>query len=161
LRQRKETERWRPYIGVAYGRASEEAMAEETGVVVTGVWPARPPAPDSFVEEVKASLASIAPDCPCRERVEEALDRISHMRQRHQRTAALREARESRNSIMRLLELLAELEELTEAEPDLSAFDEAAALFEDIAAAAAAGAHAARRAGSMRATGRIGERFSE
>jgi hypothetical protein len=136
-------------------------MTEKSGVILTGVWPARPPTPDSFVEEVKASLASIAPDCPCRARVEEALDRVSHMRQRHQRTAALREARERRNSIMCLLELLAEIEELTDAEPDLSAFDEAAALFEDIAAAAAAGAHAARRAGSMRAAGRVGERFSE
>jgi hypothetical protein len=60
-----------------------------------------------------------------------------------------------------LLELLADFEELTEAEPDLSAFDEAAALFEDIAAAAAAGAHAARRAGSMRPPSTIDGRMSE
>ncbi len=126
-------------------------MGERTGVVLPGVWPMRPAAPDSFVEEVKASLAIIAPGCPCQARVEEALDRISHMRQWHQRTAALREARESRNSIICLLELLAELEELTEAERDLSAFEEAAVLFEDIAAAATAGALAARRVGSISA----------
>jgi hypothetical protein len=136
-------------------------MTGKAGVVIASVWPMRPPAADSFVEEVKASLASIAPDCPCRERVEQALDRISHMRQRHQRAAALREARESRNSIVCLLELLAEIEELTVAEPDLSAFDEAAALFEDVAAAATAGAQAVRRAGAMRPARHVDGRVPE
>jgi hypothetical protein len=124
-------------------------MKRSRGIVLSGGWPMRAAAPDSFVEEVKASLAGIALDCRCRQTVEETLDRISLARQWHQRTAALREARERRNSIACLLDLLAELDELTEAEPDQSAFDEAAALFEDIAAAASTGADAARRARSL------------
>lgn len=102
----------------------------------------------SFLEEVKASLAGTVPDCRCRHTVEETLDRIAQRRRSHWRGAALREARERRRTIICLVDLLAELDDITESEPDLSAFHEAAALFEDIAAAAAAGAQAARRAGS-------------
>jgi hypothetical protein len=101
------------------------------------------------LQEIKAGLAAAGLDCGCRETVERILDGVARARSAHQRLEGLRDARQKRNGIAVLLKLLAEIEEITGAEPDLGVFEEAAALFEDIAALAMAGAEASRKAGAL------------
>lgn len=103
------------------------------------------------LQEIRAELTAAGLDCGCRETVERILDGVARARSAHQRLEGLRNARQKRKGIAVLLKWLAEIEEITGAEPDLGVFDEAAALFEDIAALAATGAEASRRAGAVRA----------
>lgn len=107
---------------------------------------------DQLLHEVRQQIASL--DCSCRERVDQVIDRVSSARRTQQRIAALRDARHKRDGIAGLLELLADIDEITEAEPDTGVFEEAAALFKDIAALASAGAAAARKAGAVAAAHR-------
>lgn len=102
-----------------------------------------------LLDEVKVGLAAARLDCSCRERVKQILDRVTRARRAHQQRADLLDARQKRNGIAALLKLLAEIDEITGAEADLGVFEEAAALFEDIALLAAAGAKAFRRAGAL------------
>lgn len=115
--------------------------------VSVGPWPADLFA-DPVIREIRASLAAAEPDCECRRAIEETLDRAAYSRLWHNRTAALAEARDRRRRILALIDLLAEIDDITAEEADMSALEEAAALFGDIAAAAHAGAEAARRAGA-------------
>ena len=101
------------------------------------------------LREIKAGLAAAGLDCGCRETVERILDGVARARGAHQRLEGLRDARQKRNGISVLLNLLAEIEEISGAEPDLGVFEEAAALFEDIASLAMAGADASRKAGAL------------
>jgi hypothetical protein len=104
---------------------------------------------DLLVDEVKAGLAAARLDCQCRETVEQILDRVARARHTHQQQTGLQDARQKRDGIASLLRLLTEIDEITAAEADLGVFEEAAALFEDIAALAIVGADSVRRAGAL------------
>lgn len=67
---------------------------------------------------------------------------------RERRSRGLRQARKTRDAILVLVTLLGELDEIDAREPDATAFDELAGLFDDLRDFAACGASAMRHAGS-------------
>ena len=101
---------------------------------------------ESVVERLRRSIAEAGFDCNCREAAHDMLDRARVEEDLMRRAAALADARRMRDAIVLVLVLLGELDELMPDEPDRSAFDEIAGLFQDVADFAAYGAIAAVRA---------------
>jgi hypothetical protein len=97
-------------------------------------------AADQLVSRIQSIIASVALDCDCRQRVNDALGRFVEMEQQRDRRQHLLSSRQHRAAIAALVELLAELEEVSWQEADHSAFAEFAHLFDDIAAHARSGA---------------------
>jgi hypothetical protein len=101
---------------------------------------------ESVVDRLRRGLSEANLDCGCREAANEMLDQVGAEAELVQRADALVDARKMRDAIVLVLALLGELDDLMPDEPDRSAFDEIAGLFQDIADFAAFGAVAARRA---------------
>lgn len=101
---------------------------------------------------IRNVIAAANTDCKCRGRLDEALDRFTQLERQRSTRHLLRQAQHQRHRIASLLDLLQEIEELTVNETDLSAFDELAALFEDVATAARSGATAMRQLAATEAT---------
>jgi hypothetical protein len=98
----------------------------------------------AFVQRIRGVIGSVALDCDCRERVNDALERFAVMEQDRIDRRHLLSSRQHRATIATLVELLAELEDIGWQETDRSAFAELALLFEDIARHALAGAEELR-----------------
>ncbi|MCC0056745.1 MAG: hypothetical protein H6883_11475 [Rhodobiaceae bacterium] len=103
--------------------------------------------PKSDLDAIRLGLAESGLDCKCQKVAQDLLDRIRSEQEMIRRTAGLADAVRMRNAIGSVLDLLDELDALLPNEPDRSAFNEIADLFEDIAELAIAGAAAARRTG--------------
>lgn len=101
---------------------------------------------DVLVARMRSRLAEADLDCRCREEIECRLDGLIDENARTQFHAALTQARAMRDTIRTLLGLLAELDEMDSRETDLSAFAEAADLFDDVCRATEGGAAAIRMA---------------
>lgn len=102
------------------------------------------PAARSMISEVRTALLGAGLDCECEEKAKQALDRLSALGVHAYADERLAKSRQQREAIRRLLPFLSELDELTSQEPDISAFEEAAVLFDEVAAAAHSGAAALR-----------------
>lgn len=94
---------------------------------------------------IRNALAAANIDCKCRGRLDDALDRFARLEQQRTTRHLLLQAQHQRQRIASLLELLQEIEDLTVNEVDPTVFDELAALFEDVAAAARIGVTAMRQ----------------
>lgn len=105
-----------------------------------------PTAAHSMITEVRIALLGAGLDCECEEKPKQALDRLSAFSAYAHADERLEKSRRQREAIRRLLPFLTELDELTSQEPDLSALEEAAVLFDEVAAAAHSGATALRDA---------------
>jgi hypothetical protein len=90
-------------------------------------------------------LAAANIDCKCRGRLDDALDRFTRLELQRTTRHLLLQAQHQRQRIASLLDLLQEIEDLTVTEVDPTVFDELAALFEDVAAAAQIGVTAMRQ----------------
>jgi hypothetical protein len=101
---------------------------------------------DTLVDRLRRGLSEANLDCACREAANEMLDQVGAEAELVRRADALVDARKMRDAIVLVLALLGELDDLMPDEPDRSAFDEIAGLFQDVADFAAFGAAAARRA---------------
>lgn len=100
--------------------------------------------PRHLVARIRNVIGTVALDCDCRQRVNDALFRfVEQEQQRHDRRS-LQDARQSRASIAALVELLGELEDVSWREDDRSVFPELACIFEDIKRLAEAGSAALR-----------------
>lgn len=106
---------------------------------------------ESVVDRLRRGLSEANLDCGCREAANEMLDQVGAEAELVRRADALVDARKMRDAIALVLALLGELDDLMPDEPDRSAFDEIAGLFQDVADFAAFGAAAARRAAGGRA----------
>ena len=104
------------------------------------------PAARSMISEVRHALFGIGLDCECEEKAKKALDRLAAFGAHADADERLEKSRRQREAIRRLLPFLSELDGLTSQEPDLSALEEAAVLFDEVAAAAHSGAAALRDA---------------
>ena len=102
---------------------------------------------ETVVERLRRGLSEANLDCGCRDAANEMLDQVDGEAELVRRADALVDARKMRDAIVLVLALLGELDALMPDEPDRSAFDEIAGLFQDVADFAAFGATAARRAG--------------
>jgi hypothetical protein len=93
---------------------------------------------------IRNLISTVALDCDCRQRVNDALQRfVSQEQSRHDRRC-LMDARQQRASIAALVDLLGELEDVSWQEGDRTVFAELANIFDDIARLAAMGAAAMR-----------------
>ena len=101
---------------------------------------------ESVVDRLRRGLSEANLDCGCRDAANEMLDQVGVEAELIRRADALVDARKMRDAIVLVLALLGELDDLMPDEPDRTAFDEVAGLFQDIADFAAFGAAAARRA---------------
>jgi hypothetical protein len=90
-------------------------------------------APDALITRIRSVIGTIALDCDCRQRVNDALGRFVEMEQQRETRRSLLSSRHHRAAIAALVELLAELEDISWQEADRSVFSEFALLFEDIA----------------------------
>ena len=108
-----------------------------------------PPAMHSMVSEVRKALLGAGLDCECEEKANRTLDRLESDEPRAVAEAWLAKARARKEAILSLMPFLSDLDGLTSAEPDISAFEEAAVLFEDVGAAALAGAAELRYAAKL------------
>lgn len=110
---------------------------------------------ESAVVRLRQGLAEAGLDCTCRDKANAVLDSFDAEQTARRRATALADARRMRDAIVIVLALLGEVDEVTPEEPDVSAFDELASLFDDIADFASTGADAMRvlasRASAMRA----------
>ena len=93
---------------------------------------------------IRNLIATVALDCDCRQRVNDALQRFVEQEQDRQDRRHLADARQHRASIAALLDLLGELEEVSWHEGDRSVFAELAHIFDDIERLAAQGSAAMR-----------------
>ena len=108
--------------------------------------------PSSVAEEnagqltrrIRNLIGTVALDCDCRQRVNDALERFVTQEQDRLDRRHLLDARQQRASIAALVELLAELEEVSWREGDRTVFGELAHIFDDIARMAAQGSAAIR-----------------
>lgn len=105
---------------------------------------------ETVVDRLRRGLSEANLDCGCREAANEMLDQVGAEAELIRRADALVDARKMRDAIVLVLALLGELDDLMPDEPDRSAFDEIAGLFQDVADFAAFGATAARRAAGGR-----------
>ena len=105
-----------------------------------------PAASESVVERLRRGIAEAGLDCNCHEAADDLLDRAGLEEDLVRRAAGLADARKMRDAIVIVLALLGELDELMPDEPDRSAFQEIAGLFQDVADFATCGATAATRA---------------
>ena len=95
-----------------------------------------------LTQRIRNLIGTVALDCDCRQRVNDALQRFAAQeRHRHDRQCLL-DARQHRASIAALVDLLGELEDVTWQEGDRSVFAELAHIFDDIAHMAAQGSAA-------------------
>jgi len=95
-----------------------------------------------LTRRIRNLIGTVALDCDCRQRVNDALQRfIAQEQARHDRRC-LMDARQQRASIAALVDLLGELEEVSWQEGDRSVFGELAHIFDDIARMATQGANA-------------------
>ena len=95
-----------------------------------------------LTRRIRNLIGTVALDCDCRQRVNDALQRfMTQEQQRHDRQCLL-DARQHRASIAALVDLLGELEDVSWQECDLSVFAELAHIFDDIARMAALGSAA-------------------
>lgn len=106
---------------------------------------------ESVVDRLRRGLSEANLDCGCRDAANEMLDQVGVEAELIRRADALVDARKMRDAIVLVLALLGELDDLMPDEPDRTAFDEIAGLFQDIADFAAFGAAAARRAAGAHA----------
>jgi hypothetical protein len=103
----------------------------------------------ALVEKMRSELAEVDLECHCRETLDSLLEKLRESSWRQERAQALGDARAMRERIAGFLGFLAELDDLTPEEEDLTCFQELAATFEDIGAAARMGAEAARRVAAI------------
>ena len=97
-----------------------------------------------LTRRIRNLIGTVALDCDCRQRVNDALQRFVIQEQsRHDRRCLL-DARQQRASIAALVDLLGELEDVTWQEGDRSVFGELALIFDDIGRMAVQGAAAMR-----------------
>ena len=95
-----------------------------------------------LTQRIRNLIGTVALDCDCRQRVNDALLRfVEQEKSRHARRCLL-DARQHRASIGALVELLGELEEVSWQEGDRSVFSELAHIFDDIARLASLGSAA-------------------
>lgn len=95
-----------------------------------------------LTQRIRNLISTVALDCDCRQRVNDALQRfVSQERSRHDRRF-LMDARQQRASIAALVELLGELEDVSWQEGDRTVFGELAHIFDDIARMATLGSAA-------------------
>ena len=95
-----------------------------------------------LTQRIRNLIGTVALDCDCRQRVNDALQRfVTQEQQRHDRQC-LMQARQHRASIAALVDLLGELEDVSWQEGDRSVFAELAHIFDDIARMAAQGSAA-------------------
>ncbi|ODT72520.1 MAG: hypothetical protein ABS75_03440 [Pelagibacterium sp. SCN 63-23] len=97
-------------------------------------------APDALVGRIRGIIGSVALDCDCRQRVNEALQRFVELEQQRETRRHLLSSRQHRAAIAALVDLLAELEEISWREADRTVFAELAHVFDDIAQHALRGA---------------------
>lgn len=105
--------------------------------------------PDILVERIRSIIGTVALDCDCRQRVNDALGRFAEMEQQREVRRHLLSSRHHRASIAALIELLVELDDISWAETDRGVFTEFANLFEDIAEHALSGAADLRQMGGL------------
>jgi len=101
--------------------------------------------PSRLAERLHALIATAAPDCDCRDKVDSALQQFVDQEQHRMDRLHLVEARQHRAAVSALVDLLGDIEELSSCESDRSVFAEMAHLFDDIAVQAKLGADALRR----------------
>lgn len=99
---------------------------------------------EALVGRIRSIIGSVALDCDCRQRVNDALGRFVEMEQQRETRRHLLSSRQHRAAIAALVDLLAELEEISWQEADRSVFAEFASLFDDIAHHARLGAEELR-----------------
>ncbi|HTN61696.1 MAG TPA: hypothetical protein VL147_09085 [Devosia sp.] len=97
------------------------------------------------VRRIANLIDTMAIDCSCRGRLADALMRFANLERRRQALRYLTIARHQRDVIVSLLDLLKEIDEFYATEGEESVYEEAAMLFDDVAAAAIAGAASMRR----------------
>lgn len=97
------------------------------------------------VRRLRATLAQTELDCRCRGILDSAFERFGALESRRLSKRFLTEARDHKERIAALLGLLSELDQVTEAETDVTVFEEMALLFEEIGLSAATGAVAVRK----------------
>lgn len=105
------------------------------------------PAPDALVDRIRSIIGTVALDCDCRQRVNDALGRFAQMEQQRETRRHLLSSRHHRATIAALVDLLAELDEISWQEADRGVFVEFASVFEDIAIHAHRGAEDLRLMG--------------
>jgi hypothetical protein len=103
--------------------------------------------PDALVERLRSIIGTVALDCDCRQRVNDALGRFTEMERQREIRRRLLSSRHHRAAILALAELLAELDDISWAETDRGVFVAFAHLFEDISE------HALRSAADLRQIG--------
>lgn len=106
-----------------------------------------PSNPDVLVERIRSIIGTVALDCDCRQRVNDALGRFAEMEQQRETRRHLLSSRHHRAAIAALIDLLAELDDIGWGETDRGVFVEFAHLFEDISE------HALRGAADLRQIG--------
>lgn len=95
-----------------------------------------------LTQRIRNLIGTVALDCDCRQRVNDALQRfVAQEQNRHDRRCLL-DARQQRAAIAALVDLLGELEDVTWQEGDRSVFGELGLIFDDIARMAALGSSA-------------------
>ncbi|MCR6670583.1 hypothetical protein [Devosia ginsengisoli] len=95
-----------------------------------------------LTRRIRNLIGTVALDCDCRQRVNDALQRFAAQEQHRHDRQCLMDARQQRASIAALVDLLGELEDVTWQEGDRSVFAELAHIFDDIARMAAQGSAA-------------------
>lgn len=95
-----------------------------------------------LTRRIRNLIGTVALDCDCRQRVNDALQRFATQEQHRHDRQCLMDARQQRASIAALIDLLGELEDVTWQEGDRSVFAELAHIFDDIARMAAQGSAA-------------------
>lgn len=95
-----------------------------------------------LTRRIRNLIGTVALDCDCRQRVNDALQRFMTQEQQRYDRQCLLDARQHRASIAALVDLLGELEDVSWQEGDRSVFVELAHIFDDIARMAALGSAA-------------------
>ena len=95
-----------------------------------------------LTQRIRNLIGTVALDCDCRQRVNDALQRFAAQEQHRHDRQCLMDARQHRASIAALVDLLGELEDVTWQEGDRNVFAELAHIFDDIARMAAQGSAA-------------------
>ncbi|MBB3018178.1 hypothetical protein FHR70_001218 [Microvirga lupini] len=112
--------------------------------------------PVQLLTRVRAVVSMLDLNCVCRSKLNAALERFENLETRRQLRTLLLDARHQAERIGALLELAGELDTIDSDETDLGVFDEITLLFQDIGAAAQAGAadmSKAKRLAAARGTG--------
>lgn len=97
-----------------------------------------------LVARLRRLLSAADLQCTCKTTLDRALDHFAVLEKRRRARSALTDARARKDEIVAKLLFLTELNDITEHEPDQTAFDEIAVLFDEIGEAARAAAGAIR-----------------